>query len=387
MGDFQKKVDRINTRSVKWDLTEKIFKDKEVLPMWVADMDFPAPKEVQQAIINRAQHNLYGYTITDNTLNEAITYWMQKRHNWKIAPEWITYSPGVVTSLHMIVQALTKEADKILIQTPIYPPFYAAVENHGRKVVKNPLLLNGDKYEIDFTDFEQKIKDKDLTMFILCNPHNPVGRVWTREELTKMAQICMRHNVLIVSDEIHSDLIFSSHKHIPIATISDQIGENVITCHSPSKTFNLAGLQASYIITTDRRKKLKIDNQLMNQGFHLLNTFGITAMEAAYKHGEKWLHRLIEILEENKRYVIETIHSHTRKIKVFDSEGTYLLWIDCRELGLEPQELKQFFRTKAKIGLNDGYTFGKEGEGFMRINIACPKEIVVEGVNRILGAL
>jgi cysteine-S-conjugate beta-lyase len=387
MEIFEQKINRAQTRSVKWDLTEKIFKDKEVLPMWVADMDFASVDEVKEAIINRAAHNIYGYTTTDQELNTVITSWLKSRHQWDIKENWISYSPGVVTSLHMIVQALTKESDKILIQTPVYPPFYSAIEQHNRTLIKNSLRLENGKYEIDFADFELKIQDEQLTMFILCSPHNPVGRVWTKDELRKMAELCSKHNVLIVSDEIHSDLTFKGYQHIPIASINDNFKDNIITCMAPSKTFNLAGLQASYIITQNPKLKKLIDKQFLSQGLFTLNTFGIVALEAAYLHGEKWLNQLLNVLEGNKEYVQNTINENTDKIKVINPEGTYLLWLDCRKMEMSDKELKQFFNEKAKVGLNDGASFGEEGQGFMRINIACPREIVEEGVSRILKAL
>ncbi|MRG85200.1 MalY/PatB family protein [Salinibacillus xinjiangensis] len=387
MEKFRNTVTRTGTRSVKWDLRESIFQNKDVLPMWVADMDFPSTDAVKDAIVERAQHNIYGYTITDQPVKGAIQQWVKKRHQWDIDEKWLLFSPGVVTSLHMAVQALSNENDHILIQTPVYPPFYGAVEKHGRKIVKNSLQLKDGRYEIDFEDFEQKVTDDQVTLFILCSPHNPLGRVWTEDELHKMADLCLKHNVTIISDEIHGDLTYPEHTHIPMASFSDEIREQVITCMAPSKTFNLAGLQASYLIVPNEKKRKSIEKQFSSQGLGMLNTFGIVAMEAAYLHGEEWLDQLIQVLDENKKYVQEKIHEHTDQIKVLDAEGTYLLWLDCRQMGLSSSELKQFFVSNAKVGLNDGLSFGREGDGFMRMNIACPNEIVVEGVNRIIQAL
>ncbi|WP_306373260.1 MalY/PatB family protein [Salirhabdus sp. Marseille-P4669] len=350
-------------------------------------MDFPTAPAVEEAIIQRAKHNVYGYNVTDDLLHQSIQQWLKKRHHWEIESDWISYSPGVVTSLHMIVQALTEEQDKILIQPPVYPPFYGAIEKHGRTVVKNHLQLHNGRYTIDFRDFEQKVMDKQVTMFILCSPHNPVGRVWEEEELRKMAELCSKHNVIIVSDEIHADLTYSNYTHRPISSLQKEIQENIVTCMAPSKTFNLAGLQASYIITPNKKWKAKIDKQFLSQGLHGLNTYGIIAMEAAYLEGEQWLNSLLQILEDNKNYVMESFQKHTDKIKVIEPEGTYLLWLDCRDLKLDNTALKQFFQTEAKVGLNDGASFGDDGEGFMRINIACPKPILEEGVTRILKAL
>ncbi|QHS23113.1 putative C-S lyase [Virgibacillus sp. MSP4-1] len=387
MEKFQQKWDRTGTRSVKWDLTETFFKEKDVLPMWVADMDFPSVDAVQEAITERAKHNIYGYSVTDQPLKDAIYGWLNKRHHWEINTDWLLFSPGVVTSLHMVVQALTNEEDHVLIQTPVYPPFYDAVKKHNRHVVKNSLQLKEGKYEIDFDDFEQQIIDHHVSMFILCSPHNPLGRVWTKEELTTMADICLKHNVTIVSDEIHGDLTYKEYTHVPIASLSEKFSQNAVTCMAPSKTFNLAGLQGSYLIVPDQDKRKKIKDQFSSQGLGMLNTFAIVAMEAAYLHGGEWLDQMLEVLQENKEYVQKAFHDNTNLINVLDSEGTYLLWLDCRNMNLSSSELKQFFQSKAKVGLNDGLSFGHEGDGFMRMNIACPKETVAEGVNRILAAL
>ncbi|SES64578.1 cystathione beta-lyase [Salinibacillus kushneri] len=387
MEKFQQKWDRTGTRSVKWDLSETIFKNKDVLPMWVADMDFPSADAVQDAIIERAKHNIYGYNVMDQPLKKAIHSWLNKRHNWEINTNWLLFSPGVVTSLHMVVQALTNEKDHILIQTPVYPPFYDAIKKHGRNLVKNSLQLKDGKYEIDFDDFEQKIKDHQVSLFILCSPHNPLGRVWTKQELSKMGEICLKHNVTIVSDEIHGDLTYHEYTHIPLGSLSEELSQNVVTCMAPSKTFNLAGLQGSYLVVPNKDNRDKIEQQFKSQGLGMLNTFAIVAMEAAYLHGEEWLDQLLKVLQENKQYVQKTFHENTNLIKVLDAEGTYLLWLDCRNMGLSSSELKQFFQSKAKVGLNDGISFGHEGDGFMRMNIACPKEIVIEGVQRILTAL
>ncbi|MYL33772.1 putative C-S lyase [Pontibacillus yanchengensis] len=386
MSRFNQVTDRMNTRSVKWDLTESLFKSEEVLPMWVADMDFQIPKAVTDAIADRAAHGIFGYTVTDEKIHQSIKNWLSKQHDWNINTKWLSYSPGVVPSLHTMMEALTDKDDQILIQTPVYPPFYDVIKNHERTIVKNPLHQQDGKYEIDFDDFEKKLK-QGVKAFILCNPHNPVGRVWTKEELQKMANLCLKHNVMIFSDEIHADLIFPGHKHIPIASLSDDIAQSTITCLSPTKTFNLAGLQVSYIVTPDAEYRKKINDQFGLQGIKMLNTLGITALEAAYDHGDEWLEELISVLEDHKKYLMDTIHSQTNQIQVVEPEGTYLVWLDCRGLGLSHEELKSFMQEKAKIGLNDGASFGEEGEGFMRINIACPRPILEDGVQRILQAI
>ncbi|SET33779.1 cystathione beta-lyase [Oceanobacillus limi] len=385
MSLFETVHNRENTRSVKWDMLEAVFQSKDVLPMWVADMDFKAPVEVNEAIIERAKHGIYGYTIIDDLVKDTVVNWVQKHHDWKINTEWLSFSPGVVTSLHMAVQALTEPNDKILIQTPVYTPFYSVIENHNRQVVKNPLVRNGNYYQIDFEDFERKLQ-QGVKAFILCSPHNPVGRVWKEEELVEMARLCLKHDVLIFSDEIHADLTYPNKRHIPIASLSEDIANQTITCMSPSKTFNLAGLQASYIITTDKEKRKNINDHLGKQGHHMLNTMATTALEAAYDHGEQWLFELRNVLLENRNYVSEQLSKHTQ-LNVIDSEGTYLLWIDCNALGLDDKKLKRFMIEEAKVGLNAGVEYGKEGSGFMRMNIACPRPLIEEGVKRIIDAI
>ncbi|MBO8156728.1 MAG: putative C-S lyase [Bacillaceae bacterium] len=386
MNYFQEMIDRTGTRSVKWDLRDQLFKRSDVLPMWVADMDFYTADAVREAIIKRAEHNLYGYTTTDEKVNEAVQLWLEKRHGWHINSKWITFSPGVVTSLHILVQTLTEEQDQVMIQTPVYPPFYSVVTNHNRTLVKNPLKFVNGRYEIDFEDFEEKLKN-GVRMFILCSPHNPVGRVWTRDELKKMAELCIQYDVIMVSDEIHGDLIYEGYKHTPVATLSEEIEKHTITLMSPSKTFNLAGLQASYVITANEERKKQIDQGFTRQGLKMLNTFGIIAMEAAYLHGEHWLDDLLKVLEDHKNYAMDIFKQTTDLMEVIQPEGTYLLWLDCRKLNMTQEELKQFMIEKARVGLNDGSTFGEEGNGFMRMNIACPKQRVEEGTKRIVRAL
>ncbi|MCP3032771.1 PatB family C-S lyase [Halobacillus sp. A1] len=387
MSRFSKITSRKGTRSVKWDYAEELYQDKEVLPMWVADMDFEAPEAVIKALKHRVEHGIFGYTMPDDLLKDQINTWLKKRHDWEIENEWITYSPGVIPSLHMIVQALTEKDDSIIIQTPVYPPFYSVIKDHGRKLVENPLNYIDEYYSIDFEDFEEKIKKNNVKLFILCNPHNPVGRVWTKDELQKMSDICLRHGVKIISDEIHADLIFDQRAHIPIASLSKETNDQVITLMSPTKTFNLAGLQASYLVTANEELRQTVKKQFDNQGIFMLNTLGMTAMEAAYSEGEEWLEELLQTLEANRDYVMEKFHSETSSIRVVPTEGTYLLWLDCRALNLTHTELKSFMQKQAKVGLNDGGSFGEEGQGFMRINIAAPHELIEDGVNRIIEAV
>jgi cysteine-S-conjugate beta-lyase len=385
MGFFETIHDRKHTRSVKWDMLKEVFNSNEVIPMWVADMDFKAPDEVTAALLERVKHGIFGYTIIDQDVKSSIINWVSNRHHWEIKPEWLSFSPGVVTTLHMAVQALTEPLDSILIQTPVYTPFYKVIEEHNRKIVKSPLKLEGDTYTIDFTDFEEKLK-QGVKAFILCNPHNPVGRVWNQEELTELARLCLKYNVFIISDEIHGDLVFPSKKHIPIASLSQEIADHTVTCMAPSKTFNLAGLQASYAITANPELRKKLDRLFMIQGIHGLNTMANTALEAAYNFGEAWLDELLGVLINHRKFVKEELEGKTN-LKVIHSEGTYLLWIDCSSLNMDDKALRSFFIEQAKVGLNTGIEYGEEGSQFMRMNIACPRQLLEEGVLRIIHAV
>lgn len=386
MFNFTDIHNRKQTRSVKWDILQAVFQTEDVLPMWVADMDFQTPQPVIDALVERSEHGIFGYTILDNGVKNAISEWLERRHNWSIDTDWLAFSPGVVASLHMAIQAFTEPNDKVLIQTPVYTPFYNVITKHDREVVKNTLVYKDNSYQIDFEDFEEKLKS-GVKAFILCSPHNPVGRVWNKKELTKMADLCLTYNVLMISDEIHGDLTFPGNKHIPLASLSAETSQQTITFMSPSKTFNLAGLQASYIITTDKKKRTILTNQLESQGHHMLNTMGTFAMEAAYKYGEEWLDELRNVLHGHRNYVVDMFNQHANELKVIDSEGTYLLWIDCSRLDLDDKPLKKFMVEKAKVGLNAGVEYGDEGKQFMRMNIACPKATLEEGVNRIIEAV
>lgn len=388
MEEFQIIHNRKNTDSFKWDGVKKVFQTEEdILPMWVADMDFKAPKEVNDALIERAKHGIYGYTMISDRVRNQIVNWVQQKHNWKIDENWLSFSPGVITSLYVAIQSFTEQNDKILLQTPVYTPFFHIIQNSGRQIIENPLKFNGEKYEIDFADFEEKLQ-QGVKAFILCSPHNPVGRVWTKEELTEMGRLCLKYDVLILADEIHADLVFKQYNHIPIASLTEELSNQTITCMSPTKTFNLAGLQASYIITKDKEKRATLNRTLAQQGFSMLNTMGIVAMEAAYKHGLPWLENLMNVIEDNKNYVRTRLHEETNGLlHTVDSEGTYLLWIDCHRLGLDDKALQKFMIEKAKVGLNPGSAYGKDGEKFMRLNIACPKATLEEGINRIVKAV
>lgn len=386
MSQFQTVHNREQTRSMKWDNRKAIFNSEEVLPMWVADMDFKAPEAVNNALKERAEHGIYGYTVITEDIRNNVTNWISLKHGWDVETNWLSFSPGVITSLHIAIQTFTNEGDNILIQTPVYTPFFNLIKNGNRQVVENALKYDGKTYTIDFDDLEEKLKT--VKAFILCSPHNPVGRVWTKEELTKIAALCEQHDVLVFSDEIHADLVFDGYKHIPFASISEEARERTITCMSPTKTFNLAGLQASYIVTKNNQMRAKINAELGLLGFNMLNTMGVIALDAAYANGKPWLDQLMKVIEANKLYATTRIENETNgKLKVIASEATYLLWIDCHELGFTDKELQAFMIEQAKVGLNAGSSYGTEGENFMRINIACPKATLQEGLDRIIHAV
>lgn len=382
--DFDKVIDRNNTGSVKWGLLHDVFGSSDLHPMWVADMDFPPPAEVTNAIRNRLNHEIFGYTFVPPSVGKAIQAWVKKRHSWDIRQAWISYSSGVVPSISTAVQAFTSVGDKVMLQSPVYTPFFSMVEKNERVVVNSPLKNVNNRYEIDFDDFEAKLKE-GVKLFLLCNPHNPSGRIWGKEELIQIGRLCKQYNCLILSDEIHSDLVFEENKHVPIASLED-FADFVVTCIAPSKTFNLAGLQASAVITSNKKLQELFQAEQQKQGFHTLNTFGIVGIEAAYLHGETWLNEALAYMAENIRYVQQFLDSELPQIKMMDPEGTYLIWMDCRELGLSDDEIKKSLIEKGKIGLEPGPKYGAGGEGFVRMNIACSKEHVVEGLQRLKAA-
>jgi cysteine-S-conjugate beta-lyase len=386
VNEFKTIIDRKGTSSVKWDMTKTVFGKEDILPMWVADMDFLPPREVTESLKERLDHGIFGYTFVGDGPAEAIAGWVKKRHGWDIHTKWLQYSPGVVPAIGTIIQALTEPGDKVLVQSPVYTPFFSMTEENGRVIENAPLLYENGTYSISFTEFEESLK-KGVKVFLLCNPHNPSGRVWTWEELTKMADLCKKYDVIIVSDEIHSDLVYKSHTHIPIASIDESYQDMTITCIAPSKTFNLAGLQSSAMITPNKDFREKIAGVHKKQGFFTLNTFGITGMEAAYRHGERWLENILDYLSENAAITKSYVEEHLPDLHLVEPQGTYLLWIDCSKLGLTDDELKERLLEKGRLGLEPGPKYGKGGEGFVRMNIACPREILMDGLDRLLKAL
>jgi len=393
--NFDAEVNRRDTNSVKWEFmhgsedrpqlqhTHRFFGKNRILPMWVADMDFISPMSVVDALTARAQHSIYGYTAPTQDFYLSVVRWMQRRHDWEIAPEWICITPGVVPALNMLVRAFVSPGDRVLIQPPVYRPFYRAIENNNAEPALNPLIYEEGRYRMDIEDLEAKCRDPKVKMAILCNPHNPVGRVWTREELVQFVEICIDHGVLVVSDEIHGDLIYKGHIFTPFANATDSFSQNSIICTSPSKTFNLAGLQTSCVIIPNEDLRSSFKKVLQSNGLSGISTFGVVAAQAAYDHGEEWLMQLLEYIEDNLKYLEQYIAEHIPQLTVVRPEGTYLVWLDCRRLGLGKWELKQFMLEEAKVYLEEGFIFGPEGEGFERINIACPRAILVEALDRI----
>ncbi|UAL46721.1 pyridoxal phosphate-dependent aminotransferase [Sutcliffiella horikoshii] len=384
--DFNESINRKNTSSVKWDETGRVFGSSDVLPMWVADMDFQAPQEVTKAIMDKAQHGIYGYTAISTSVDDAVSSWFQKQHGWELKQEWLTYISGVVPALSATIQTFSNPGDKVIVFSPVYYPFYDMVTYNDRKLITSPMEYRNGRYYMDLQDFEAKL-DGDVKLLLLCNPHNPGGTVWTREELEQLGKICVKHNVIIVSDDIHADLVFENHTYNAIAFISDDIARQTVTCIAPTKTFNIAGLQAAAMVTSNDSFREKLELFMKKQGHFLLNMLGVSAMEAAYRHGKPWLDEVLDYIEDNMDYAVEYIQKEIPGVDASKPEGTYLLWIDCRKLGLGEEELKRLLLHKGKLALESGGKFGKEGNGFVRMNVACTKTTLQEGLLRLKTAL
>ncbi|MGM7684453.1 MalY/PatB family protein [Cytobacillus sp. Hm23] len=382
---FDQVIDRKYSNSVKWDGTKRVFGVDDVLPMWVADMDFKAPPQILKAIQTRVEHGIFGYSEPPLSTKKAIQKWMNKRHHWNIRDSWITYSSGIVPALATAIEAYTKPGDKVMMQTPVYPPFFDLVIKNDRIPVYHSFDLDDGKFEINFDKLEQLI-DKQTKLFFLCNPHNPGGKVWTKGELTKLGEICSLHNITIISDEIHSDIILAG-THIPIASIDDKFAQRTITCIAPSKTFNLAGLQTAAIITPNTKLRLAFQKVQQRQGFYTVNALGMVAMEAAYQYGEVWLESLIAYLQENTMIVDRYLKQHLPSLKMIKPDASYLIWIDCRSLHMTDEQLKRKLLVEGKLALEPGSKFGIAGNGFVRMNIGCPKQTLYDGLNRLKKAL
>lgn len=388
--DFNQICDRKNTNCFKWDFIQSIFGNDDVIPMWVADMDFPVATPIVEALKRRAEHEFYGYTKASTDVIQSVVDRMWDKYAWKIKPEWIVFTPGVVPALNITVRMLTHPGDEIILQEPVYYPFFPAVTFSGCQIVNNQLKLINGRYEMDYEDLEHQFHARigmlpvpnRIKAIMLCNPHNPVGRLWSKEELTKLGDIAIKHDVVVISDEIHCELLFKDHQHTPFASISEVFEQNSIVCMSPSKTFNLAGLEVSSIIIPNK----KLRHLFINTRTGILpepNLFGYTALEAAYRFGDEWLDQLLDYLQGNLDFLLKYFANRIPKIKVIKPQGTYLIWLDCRDLGMDDMTLRNFMRDKAKVGFDDGFLFGSGGSGFQRMNIACPRPIIEEALIRI----
>lgn len=384
--NFDEIIERNGTNCLKYDGKAKYFGSNDLLPLWVADMDFRTPDFIINALKRRLDHEILGYSLKPDSFFNSLVNWVDRRFNWQIKKEWISFTPGVVSALNFSVLSFTKPGDKVIIQTPVYFPFFTAITDHGRQIAVNELIYKDGNYSMDYDGLRSLIDEK-TKLLILCNPHNPVGRVWRKDELQTIADICLEKNITILSDEIHSDLILPGHKHFPLASLSDEIAAITVTLMAPSKTFNMAGLASSAAITSNpdlKRQFEKIPNSMhISSG----NLFGITAFEAAYTHGDIWLHELVLYLDKNLTFIEQFINANIPSMKVVRAEGTYLAWLDCTNLGMNDKDLRDFFIHKAKVGLNSGTDFGSGGEGFMRINFGCPKSVLEKGLTRIEAAI
>ena len=385
--NFDIVVDRSENRAGKYDERQKKFGTADVIPLWVADMDFQTAQPIINACVEKAMEGIWGYTYRPDSYFDAILSWQFRRHGWKIDKEKVSWSLGVVPALSAIVKVFTRKGDSIMIQTPVYSEFYDITEAWERNVVENQLVEQDGKWTIDFADFEEKAKDPNVKIFLLCSPHNPLGIVWTKEQLQKMFEICHANDVLMVSDEIHSDLVFHGKKHIPTAMISETARDHVISCISGTKTFNLAGLQASTNVFPNLEMKAAFDKFWMNLDIHRNNAFSSVAMEAAFNEGEEWLEQLLPYLSENFEFIRDYCEKYIPKIKPNVPDATYLVWLDCRELGMNNERLRKFMIEEAKLGLNEGYTFGRSLSGYMRLNAACPRSVLEIAMKQLEDAV
>ncbi len=382
--NFDEVISRKDNFSAKYDEMGVKYGRDDLIPMWIADMDFKTAEPILAAMRERLEQGIFGYVARPDSYFESACEWYAKKHGWNVKSEYMSHSHGVIPGLVMMMKEFTKPGDKIIIQSPVYNEFFEIVEDHGRELVISPLKLVDGKHEMDYEDFEEKVKT-GVKMFFLCNPHNPVGRVWTKEELIKIGKICLKYGVQVVADEIHCELVYGDNKYVPFASISKEFFENSITCIAPSKTFNLAGLQASIIIFGNKEQKNIYDHLLQINDIKRNNCFSLVAVEAAYRHGEEWLSQLLPYLKGNIDFVYNYCKLNIPKIKPNMPESTYLIWIDCKELGMTAEELKNFMTNEAKLGL--GLWYGEESKDHVRMNIACPRSVVEQALIRLKTAV
>lgn len=381
--DFDELIARRGTNSYKWDSAA----DAEVLPMWVADMDFRTAAPIVEALERRARHGIFGYTKVPAAYYEAVISWFCRNHKFWIEREWILFTTGVVPALSAVIKALIEPGDKVIVQEPVYNCFFSSIRNDGCQTVSNDLIYNDGRYTIDFGDLERKAADPAVRLMLLCNPHNPVGRVWSREELLRIGEICFRNHVLVVSDEIHCDLVYPGHTHVPFASLGEEFLQNSVSCTAPSKTFNLAGIQVANIIAADERIRRKIDRALNVNEVCEINAFAIDALIAAYNEGDEWLEQLKAYLAANYSYLKDFFTAHFPGLKVLPLEATYLVWVDCKALDMPSARIARKLLEDGKLWVNEGTLYGGAGEGFLRFNIACPRALLKQGLERFESVL
>lgn len=385
--DFNQVIDRRNTACLKYDFAVQRGRPADILPFWVADMDFPIAREIQEALTNRCAHAIFGYSESDEKYFNAVHDWYTKHFHWDTKIEWLTKTPGVVFALAMAVKAFTQKGEGVLIQQPVYYPFTEVIEDNERKLVNSPLILKGKHYAIDFADLEKQIIENNVKLMLLCSPHNPVGRVWTRAELQKVGDICLKHGVIIVSDEIHSDFVWENNQQTVFATLGEKYAQNCVVCTAPSKTFNIAGLQISNIFIPNITLRRKFRKQVAAAGYSQVNTLGLVACQAAYTYGEDWLRQVKAYIYSNINFVEDYLAQNLPQIKLIRPEGTYLVWLDCSALGLDAASREEWLWHKAHLWLDGGGIFGAAGANFERINVACPKATLLQGLEQLKAAV
>lgn len=379
--DFDKITPRRGTNSYKWDSAD----NGDVLPMWVADMDFQTAPCIKEALKKRVEHGIFGYTKVPEEYYDSVISWFKRKHQWEIKRDWFVYTSGVVPAISAVIKALAKEGDKIITLTPVYNCFFSSIRNNGCRLDSCALIYENNSFRIDFDDLERRASDPEATVMLLCNPHNPSGRVWTKEELQRIGNICMRNNVTVVSDEIHCELVHPGFRYTPFASVSDEFQKKCVTCVSPSKAFNIAGLQIANIIVEDEDMRQRIDKAININEVCDVNPFGVIATMEAYNNGGEWLTQLLAYIHKNYLFFKEYCEKNLPQFPVAPLEGTYLAWMDCRCLGMASERLEEDLLAKARLWLNAGSMYGKEGEGFMRWNLACPQQLVEEGLRRFCG--
>ncbi len=374
--DFDKVTDRRGTNSLKYDFAVKRGKPEGILPLWVADMDFPVADEITESLKKVVEHGIYGYSDTGEAYFQAVADWMKNYHNWEVKEEWLIQTPGVVYAISEAIRAFTEKGDNVLIQNPVYYPFGASVQANDRVLVDNTLVEKDGVYTMDLERFEQLIREQQVKLFILCNPHNPVGRVWTKEELQQVGEICLKYGVIVISDEIHHDFVYPGVQHHVFQEVDERFREITMTCTAPSKTFNLAGLQVSNIFIANAELREKLKQEIARTGYSQLNNMGLVACESAYRYGRDWLEQLQQYLKGNLDFLRQYLKDNLPQVRLVEPEGTYLVWLDCRRMGMKAEELEEFIVHKAGLWLDGGGMFGACGEGFQRVNIACPRSVL-----------